>query len=141
MEVFKLLPKKMVIIPEAVSNGIGILGISVSLAAPIAIAGFGNPFSFYDIGLIFARLWSILLIAFGLKKRNPPWGTVYDSETKQPLDPVYVVLSDTSGNEIASAITDLDGRYGFAVPAGTYVLSVRKTNYDFPSKRDRKSVV
>jgi hypothetical protein len=55
---------------------------------------------------------------FGLKKKAPPWGVVYDSVTKRPLDPAYVVLKNLQGKQIASAITDLDGRYGFLVEPG-----------------------
>jgi hypothetical protein len=60
---------------------------------------------------------------------------VYDSVTKEPIDPAYVVLYDLLGNEVATSITDIDGRYGFSVPAGTYTISVNKTNYAFPSAK------
>lgn len=67
-----------------------------------------------------------------------PWGTVYDSLTKRPLDPVYVSLrSAESDKEISGAITDLAGRYGFLVPPGEYKLTAMKTHYDFPSTRLR----
>ena len=64
-----------------------------------------------------------------------PWGTVYDSITKQPLDPAYVTLIDQNGKKIASAITDLDGRYGFLTETGTYRIEANKTHYIFPSKK------
>jgi len=71
---------------------------------------------------------------FGLKKKRRPWGTVYDSVTKRPLDPVYVSLIDLSTNkEIDYAITDLDGRYGFLVVPGSYKITVEKTDYTSPS--------
>lgn len=94
---------------------------------------FVNPLTLADLFLIPIRLWGLLMIALGIKKRNLPWGTVYDSVTKQPLDPAYVVLSDLTGKEVATSITDLDGRYGFLVPAGRYIMSANKTNYTFPS--------
>lgn len=68
------------------------------------------------------------------RKRRRPWGTVYDSVTKAPVDPAYVELFDQAGMKQAEAITDLDGRYGFLVPQGMYSMMVRKTNYTFPSK-------
>ena len=71
----------------------------------------------------------------GFKKRTQEWGTVYDSVTKQPLDPVYVIVYDMLGREIATSITDLDGRYGFILQPGLYRIAVQKTNYEFPSKR------
>ncbi len=96
---------------------------------------FVNPLTLADLFLIPIRIWGLLMIALGIKKRNLPWGTVYDSVTKQPLDPAYVVLRDLTGNEVATSITDLDGRYGFLVPAGRYIMTAGKTNYTFPSTK------
>ncbi len=109
---------------------VGLSSVPIASAVTFLLA---NPFSWFDIGLLIARLWSLILIFFGIRKKNNPWGTVYDSITKQPIDPAYVVLFDTTGNEVATAITDIDGRYGFAVPAGTYTILVNKTNFVFPS--------
>jgi hypothetical protein len=94
-----------------------------------------NPFSIAEILSVPTRLMSILLSTLGLKKKNHPWGTVYDSMTKQPIDPAIVTLYDVSGNEVGSCITDLDGRYSFLVPPGTYTITAAKTNYSFPSKK------
>lgn len=88
--------------------------------------------SFLDIYLLLARFLGSLLGAFGLRKKRIPWGTVYDSVTKRPLDPAYVSLNQ-AGKEVSSAITDIDGRYGFFVAPGTYTLSAGKTHYVFPS--------
>jgi hypothetical protein len=73
------------------------------------------------------------LSALGLRKRIKPWGTVYDSITKQPLDPVYVSLINLEGEEVSSCITDIDGRYGFYMEPGVYKIVPKKTNYVFPS--------
>lgn len=89
--------------------------------------------SFLDLYLLLARFLGSLLGAFGLRKKRIPWGTVYDSVTKRPLDPAYVSLLQ-AGIEVSSAITDIDGRYGFFAPPGTYTLSAGKTHYIFPSK-------
>ena len=95
-----------------------------------------SSFSLADILLLPLRLWSLLLGALGFTKRKKPWGVVYDSVTKQPLDPAYVVLKSMEGLDVATAITDLDGRYGFVVPEpGNYSLYVQKTNYMFPSQK------
>ena len=95
----------------------------------------GTVTAFSDIALVLMRLWSLILVALGLRKRRVPWGTVYDSVTKQPLDPAYVVLEDQTGKEVATAITDLDGRFGFLVPPGSYKIIANKSNYSFPSKK------
>lgn len=115
----------------AVSTG----GALTGLYFGVVNTAFASPVSFAEIFLTPMRLWSLLLIALGIKKRRSPWGTVYDSVTKQPLDPAYVVLEDLTGKEIATSITDLDGRYGFLVPPGVYRIKANKTNYQFPSKK------
>ena len=91
--------------------------------------------SLIDLASMPFRLWGLLLSIFGLKKRNRPWGTVYDSVTKQPIDPAYVTLKNISTGEENTSITDLDGRYGFLVTPGKYILSASKTNYTFPSQK------
>ena len=121
---------------SAVSTAVGAIGVIAGSAFTIGSTLFLNPLSFSEIFLIPVRLWSLLMAALGLKKRRRPWGTVYDSATKQPLDPVYVTLRKIDGTEVTSSITDLDGRFGFVVPEpGMYGIFAKKTNYLFPSQQ------
>ena len=120
----------------AVTKSAAVVGVVGSTVVSVTAGVLLNPVSLYDFLLIPIRLWSLLLGAVGLAKRKKPWGTVYDAVTKQPLDPAYVVLRSSEGEDIATAITDLDGRYGFVVPApGNYTLVASKTNYTFPSQK------
>jgi len=105
----------------------------VSLATIVVVSAPGFPIS--EIFMTPIRLWGLLLSLLGIKKKTLPWGVVYDSQTKQPLDPAYVTLKDSSGKQVSSAITDIDGRYGFLVGSGVYTIEARKTNYAFPSKK------
>lgn len=104
---------------------------TLSVATSILV----NPLSFTEMFTLPLRLWTLLLSLLGLKKKYKPWGTVYDSVTKQPIDPAYVVLKDLNGKEVSTAITDIDGRYGFLMQPGSYVIEANKTNYTFPSKQ------
>lgn len=90
--------------------------------------------SLVDLYLIFVRAIGALLGWLGFKKKTKPWGTVYDAVTKRPIDPAYVVVETPDGKEQTTAITDIDGRYGFFLPGGKYKLKVGKTHYEFPSK-------
>ncbi|OGI88133.1 hypothetical protein A2995_00135 [Candidatus Nomurabacteria bacterium RIFCSPLOWO2_01_FULL_33_24] len=119
---------------DAITKIVSTTGVVTGTTVSVASALFLNPISFSEIILIPARLWGLLMTVFGLKKRRRPWGTVYDSITKQPLDPAYVVLQDLEGKEINTSITDLDGRYGFLTTPGKYKILANKTNYNFPSK-------
>lgn len=81
------------------------------------------------------REGNLLFSYFSFYTTKKYWGTVYDSVTKQPLDPAYVTLFDEAGQAIDTSITDIDGRYNFVVSSGTYFLSAQKTDYQFPSTR------
>jgi len=92
--------------------------------------------SLADLYLVLTRIIGALLGFFGIRRKNKPWGTVYDSVTKRPIDPAYVrVLELNTGKEVNVAITDIDGRYGFLLPIGQYVIQTGKTNYVFPSQK------
>ncbi len=120
----------------AVTTTVAATGAAVSTSVSVATGIFLSPFSFADILLIPLRLWSFLMGLLGIGKKKKPWGTVFDSVTKQPLDPAYVLLRNMEGKDIATAITDLDGRYGFVIPEpGNYFLVANKTNYIFPSQK------
>ena len=120
---------------DVVTKAVVSVGVVSGATISVASALFINPLTFPELFLIPVRLWALLMAALGLKKRNKPWGTVYDSVTKQPLDPAYVILQDLDGKEVATSITDIDGRYGFLVPAGQYRLLAHKSNYEFPSAK------
>lgn len=100
--------------------------------AAYALATAAQVRSLFDLYLLVLRFSGAVLGFFGLKKRHEPWGTVYDAATKRPLDPAYVTALRW-GEEYRSAITDIDGRYGFFLPPGIYTLSANKTHYKFPS--------
>ncbi len=96
---------------------------------PIAVAVVGLLGS---VPGIVARAGHILMtIAWGRKKIR---GVVYDSNTKEPLDPVYVSVIDLATNqEVANQFTDMEGRFGFVLKKGHYTITAGKTNYQFPS--------
>ena len=113
-------------------SGVGILPI-------IALTGLALSFlpSLYNLLVALYQLFSYF---FGRRKNDNPWGTVYDSVTKRPLDPAYLTVSQGSlptqaGKEISTAITDIDGRFSFFLPAGVYTIKANKTHYRFPSER------
>ena len=123
-------PLGQVVTKTATSVGV-VAGASMTTSAILS----ADTFLVSDFFLGAIRFWGIILMALGLRKRNKEWGTVYSSVTKQPLDPVYVTLENLQNKEVASAITDMDGRYGFLIQQGSYKISVHKTNYEFPSKK------
>jgi uncharacterized protein YegL len=122
-------------IGSLVTRSVAVGGALVGVTGAVLATAFANPLSLGELVFLPLRLWSLLMSFFGFRKKRQPWGTVYDSVTKQPLDPAHVVLTDVSGKTIATAITDIDGRYGFFVPKGVYYISASKTHYIFPSAK------
>ncbi|MBP9855774.1 MAG: carboxypeptidase regulatory-like domain-containing protein [Candidatus Pacebacteria bacterium] len=118
-------------IPEGLDNVAVGLGVAVGLTQLLLVATQAK--SLTDIYLIILRALSALFGYTGLKRRYQPWGTVYDAITKRPIDPAVVTLMQ-GDKEVSTAITDIDGRYGFFLPPGNYHLKAGKTHYLFPSK-------
>ena len=125
--------KKAINSPEGSITTKTLSTTGIVVAAVATSSAFSFPF--LEFFLIPLRLFGLLMEAFGLRKKIVPWGVVYDSITKRPLDPAYVVLKNPLGDIVASAITDMDGRYGFLVAPGVYKMEVRRTNFIFPSQK------
>lgn len=110
------------------------LAVSGAIAPVIAFA-VANSTAIVNTVSFPIRLLNLIPIWLGIKRKRRPWGTVYDSITKQPLDPVYLTLVDKNGKKVAETISDIDGRFGFLVTPGVYSISARKTDYEFPSSK------
>ena len=109
------------------------IGVAVGASQAILLAT--NVNSVYDLYLLLLKFIGLLTGLFR-RKRNEPWGVVYDSVTKCPLDPAYIIARFRGNNESkGEAITDVDGRYGFLLNPGEYVIEANKTHYKFPSDK------
>ncbi|MDR3643006.1 MAG: DUF2341 domain-containing protein [Candidatus Doudnabacteria bacterium] len=94
-----------------------------------------NAVSTADITYGWLRFWYGLLAVLGLRKKRRRWGTVYDSNSKQPLDPVIVELVEVNTKKvIEQSISDINGQFGFLDRVGKFLISAKKTNYRFPSQ-------
>ena len=121
--VIRRIPTPMLTIGQAVGIVSGLVQIIIMTTQARTV---------YEIYLAILRALGALFGFLGFRRRHRPWGTVYDSVTKRPLDPAFVVARQ-NGYHVTDAITDLDGRYGFFLPGGRYALQVNKTHYRFPS--------
>jgi chitodextrinase len=117
---------------EAITPIAAPVGVAIGASQAVLLAT--NVTSLYDLYLLFLKLIALITGLFR-RRRNEPWGVVYDSVTKRPLDPAYVV-AQVRGTESSKgeAITDLDGRYGFMLDPGEYIIVANKTHYRFPSE-------
>lgn len=66
---------------------------------------------------------------------SPPWGTVRDSQTREPIKLAMVRLIDEKTQRVIDTeVTDPQGRFGFFVAQGHYYVTVLKDGYHFPPK-------
>ena len=121
-------------IQPAVTGMVAVAGGGATVAGNVVVlyTGLGG---LSELNLILVRLIQNFMAVLGLRRKRRYWGTVFDSITKQPLDPVIVELRDTKTNQrLEQAITDITGRYGFLSREGTFAITAHKTHYRFPSQ-------
>lgn len=80
------------------------------------------------IYLVYSAIMIGRLTSF--KPAQPPFGTIRDSATKQPLTQVIVRIMDKQYNKILETeITSSKGRYAFIVKRGGYRIMIEKKGY------------
>ncbi len=139
--VIQKIPQEIFSTPTAAKSAAAInttliIPLTIFLTDPLGLAGnFLSLEALSNFWLIFQRFIYSLLTLLGLRKKRKVWGTVYDSQTKQPLDPAIVTLYNALNREkIEESITDLAGRFGFLGGPGKFYLTAEKTHYRFPSQ-------
>lgn len=75
------------------------------------------------------RLLGVIGILSNRKKESEDWGTVFDSETKQPIRGVIIALINQNGHVVDTTVSDSQGRYGFLPNPGIFTISVSKNDY------------
>jgi hypothetical protein len=109
---------------------------SVASLVSFQLINFANIKGFYDIIAFLVGAVHNLFVWMRIRRKRRYWGTVYDSLTKQPIDPAVVKLINVlNGQVVEEAITDLYGRYGFLERVGKFKITSDKTNYSFPSTK------
>jgi len=70
------------------------------------------------------------------------WGYVYDTEHKWKINGAFVrVFDEKESRQIDVQMTDEQGRYGFMVKTGSYLLKSDAPGYDFPSVQQRRDIL
>src|SRR3990172_7062677 len=110
------------------------------VAAAVAVALIVSPFLSFLFNFPFRDLFyfffSSLFEFLGIRKRRRPWGIVYDSLNKRPIEGAVVkVVEADSGRVRDISVSDREGRFGFLINKGKYRLTVAKAHYQFPSKK------
>lgn len=105
------------------------LWVAVSLTL---LSLFGLIFEIFNLILF---LINQLASWLGIIPPRDPWGVVYNSETKEPVDLAIVRLYDRKTKKlIETRVTSKNGRYGFLVKKGKYIVRVTKPSFIFPAQ-------
>lgn len=114
---------------SVVNSAVASVALAIGLTNLLVAAGSSMP--------IFLRLLLDLftepfLALFGAKKL--PWGKVFNSLTKRPIDLSLVRLYDARSRILAgTAVTDRLGRFKFLPKPGLYTVRAHKDKHTFPS--------
>jgi photosystem II stability/assembly factor-like uncharacterized protein len=118
--------KKIASYTEPIASAVAIIS-----ALPIIANVLGSIPSVFNF---FSYLSVSTLEALGIKRRRKPWGRVYDAITGKPIDLAIVRIFNDKHKLIETRVTDFEGRFGFLVSKGKYIVSVLKEGFHFPSQ-------
>jgi hypothetical protein len=67
---------------------------------------------------------------FSFRAAKPPFGTIRDAETKEPIERAHIRIFESKFNKLLETqTTSPKGRYAFVVHPGTYRVLVTKKGY------------
>jgi hypothetical protein len=77
--------------------------------------------------------WLLYALAWIKRRRNSkPWGIIYDGDTKKPI--IFASVKLMLGTKfVKETVTDTDGKFGFVVNKGDYIIKVDHPEYDTTS--------
>jgi hypothetical protein len=131
--IFKNSPLKNTIVDNTVKE-IGVSGAGALLTGAALIV---NIFPFLSILNAPSLILSIVGFFLGSKSKKT-WGVILDSATRQPISLTICRLYQSGTLFLTSqTVSDLEGRYGFAIPSGNYRLEVVKEGYEVFKKEIR----
>lgn len=88
----------------------------------------------------FMSIWFNLLAWLGIRKKGQPFGVVYNSITKEPVNGAIVRIFDTENRIVQTQVTDIYGIFNAYLEKGKYRIVVSIAGYVFPSRLITTSV-
>ncbi|MCA9379587.1 carboxypeptidase regulatory-like domain-containing protein, partial [Candidatus Dojkabacteria bacterium] len=104
-----------------IGENVALAGISttnvLAYVAPAVVTAFSQP-----------RVLFHALAWFWKRKRKHNWGIVLDNSNNAPVAFASIIVTK-EGKTIATATTDLQGKYGFVLDKGVYQLYINHSDY------------
>lgn len=82
------------------------------------------------ISIAFPQFWLYGIAWIFPRKKQKPWGIVYDLKTMNPIAFAVIRLFDANGSMLKQTVSDLQGRFSFLADPGTYQISVEHSEYN-----------
>ncbi len=79
------------------------------------------------------QLFLGILGIMGLRKKGKPYGVIYNSVTKEPINRAIVRVYDTAGKLVHTDVSDVYGVFSGELQDGNYTMEVFARGYEFPS--------
>jgi len=143
----KITIKDKNIISRQIETVIEIISDPYAVGEIVAGAGIGlqilsiGSFLFLENVNIASILGVVSQSIFGSSYKKDLWGVVYNTKDIKPIPFAVIRLFDAlSKHLISTTVTDLNGRYGFPVTAGTYYIEASHEDFVFPSKLETKTL-
>ncbi|MCL5795570.1 MAG: hypothetical protein M1338_04420 [Patescibacteria group bacterium] len=118
------------------------------------IDSWGSPYAktwdgkFYVINIIsmfflnYIIFVGLTLYALWIVTKIKPYGIVFDSQTKAPIQGAIVRIFDAEKNKLLETkVTDQAGNYNFIVKPGLYYIGIIKPQFSFPTKEITKAEI
>lgn len=123
---------------ERLAKDVGLTGLMAATAIPLAGLNLLSLFNLLNApGLIL----NLVEVIFSRRKQKP-WGVVYDSSTQMPV--VFAscrLYRSGTNNLVEQMITDEQGRYGFLAEPGSYRLEIAQSGFVKYTKEYRVDAV
>ncbi|MDD5726404.1 MAG: hypothetical protein PHC53_03280 [Patescibacteria group bacterium] len=104
---------------------ISLLGVIISLVSLII-----SPTWILALLFLAQVAFYLLFRRLAMPAKAKPWGLVYDTSTRKPVQGAVVRIFDRKFNKLLETlITDSKGRYGFFADKNNFYVTVEKTNY------------
>jgi CSLREA domain-containing protein len=104
-----------------IGENVALAGISttnvLAYVAPAVVTAFSQP-----------RVLFHALAWFWKRKRKHNWGIVLDNSNNAPVAFARIIVTK-EGKTIATATTDLEGKYGFVLDKGVYQIYINHSDY------------
>ncbi len=112
------------------------VALGATAGAIASLAGSAVPLFAAMPGAFSSSIFLKIIELFGIigrRKEERNWGVVFDKVTRMPIPATKILLTDEAGNELATTYSDKDGRFGFLVNPGKYLMQVFKKDYEMIS--------